>query len=153
MTDTADPFTEDEKRALAALAGMIVPASDKYGVPGADDPAIVAGILSDAARRPARLSAALSALDGLARETHDSAFADLDAVRRHDVVESFRDAHGPDADYVAALTVTAYYRDDRVVRSLGMELRPPHPQGYEVAQGDWSLLDPVRGREPFFRST
>lgn len=151
MADTADPFTDDEKRALAALAGMIVPASEKYGVPGADDPAIVEDILSDATRRPARLSTTMATLDTLAREAHGAAFADLDTGQRDGVVEAFRDTHGPDADYVASLTVTAYYRDDRVLQSLSMELRPPHPQGYEVVQGDWSLLDPVRGREPFFR--
>ena len=153
MTDTANPFTADEKRALAVLTGMIVPASDKYGVPGADDPAIVEDILSDAARQPARLSATMETLDTLAREAHGAAFADLDAGQRNVVVEAFREAHGPDADYVASLTVTAYYRDDRILQSLGMELRPPHPQGYDVGQGDWSLLDPVRGREPFFRNT
>lgn len=147
----SDVFTEDETRSLAALAAMIVPASDAYGVPGADDPAIVEAILSDAAHRSARLSAALSALDALAQDTHGATFADLDAAQRDGVVSRFRDSHGADADYIASLTVTAYYRDDRVMLSLGMELRPPHPRGYEVDGGDWSLLDPVRQRDEFFR--
>jgi len=46
-----------------------------------------------------------------------------------------------------------YYRDDRVMQSLGMELRPPFPKGFEVEQGDWSLLDPVRARPAFYRRT
>ena len=49
------------------------------------------------------------------------------------------------------LTFQCYYRDDRVMRSLGMEPRPPFPKGYEVAQGDWSLLEPVKARDPFWR--
>ena len=49
------------------------------------------------------------------------------------------------------LVTQCYYRDDRVVRSLGMELRPPHPEGYAVDQGDWSVLDQVRKRQPFHR--
>jgi hypothetical protein len=44
-----------------------------------------------------------------------------------------------------------YYRDDRVMRSLGMEVRAPFPKGFEVEQGDWSLLDPVRARPAFYR--
>ncbi len=39
-----------------------------------------------------------------------------------------------------------YYRDDRVLRSLGLELRAPFPKGYTLEQGDWSLLDPVKAR-------
>jgi len=34
-----------------------------------------------------------------------------------------------------------------------MEARAPHPAGYDVDQGDWSLLEPVRGRPEFFRKT
>ena len=44
-----------------------------------------------------------------------------------------------------------YYRDDRVMRSLGLETRPPFPLGRTLPQGDWSLLDPVRVRPKFYR--
>jgi hypothetical protein len=32
-----------------------------------------------------------------------------------------------------------------------MEGRPPHPKGYELEAGNLTLLDPVRGRRPFYR--
>jgi hypothetical protein len=38
-----------------------------------------------------------------------------------------------------------------VLRSLGMEPRPPFPKGHVVEQGDWSLLDAVRNRKPLWR--
>jgi len=44
-----------------------------------------------------------------------------------------------------------YYRDDRVMRSLGLEPRSPFPKGHVVEQGDWSLLDPVKARPPIWR--
>jgi hypothetical protein len=37
------------------------------------------------------------------------------------------------------------------MRSLGLEARPPYPKGFELEQGDWSLLDPVRAGPPLFR--
>ena len=155
MTSTVDtaaqPFTEDETRMLAILADMIIPASDEYGVPSAGDPAIVASILGDAARHRERLGKALSALDTMARESQDAGFADLAAGQRDGIVEAFRAAHTADADLIAALTAQCYYRDDRVMLSLGVALRPPHPLGYTVEQGDWSLLDPVRRRAPLYR--
>jgi hypothetical protein len=60
----------------------------------------------------------------------------------------------PDAIFAADLwaVVTGHAHqdyldpDDRVVRSLGLEPRPPHPKGHVLEDGDWSLLDPVRAR-------
>lgn len=151
MTDPT--FTETETRALAILADMIIPASDAYAVPSAGDDLIVAGILNDGKRHHVRLSDGLAALEELAQEQHSTAFGNLDPAQREGVVETFREAQPGVADLIASLTVQAYYRDDRVMTSLYMELRPPHPKGYEVPQGDWSLLDPVRQRDAFFRET
>ena len=152
MSDqTTSPFTDDERRAVAALAAMVIPASAEHGVPGADDPAIVDNILHDAGKRPAQLRAALAALEAMATEMHGAAYADLSVDQRYTVTSAFRDAHEGHANLVANLTVQGYYRDDRVMRSVGLEPRPPHPLGYEVEQGDWSLLEPVKGRAPFYR--
>ena len=52
---------------------------------------------------------------------------------------------------LSSVILQCYYRDDRVMRSLGMEPRPPFPNGHEVEQGDWSLLDPVRKRPKLYR--
>jgi hypothetical protein len=38
-----------------------------------------------------------------------------------------------------------------VLRSLGMEPRPPFPKGHTLEQGDWSLLDAVRNRPRLWR--
>ena len=35
--------------------------------------------------------------------------------------------------------------------SIGMEPRAPFPNGFDVQQGDWSLLDPVRARGKIYR--
>jgi hypothetical protein len=32
-----------------------------------------------------------------------------------------------------------------------MEARPPYPKGYQVVQGDLSLLEPVRARGKIYR--
>ena len=52
-----------------------------------------------------------------------------------------------------SLICQSYYRDPRVLESLGTPPRPPFPEGYEIQQGDWSLLDPVRARGPIYRPT
>ena len=61
---------------------------------------------------------------------------------------------GRDGAEIVALgraVLQCYYRDDRVVRSLGLEPRAPYPKGHVLEQGDWSLLDAVRGRPRMWR--
>ena len=53
---------------------------------------------------------------------------------------------------IEAVTARCYYRDDRVMASIGIEVRPPFPEGYAVEEGDLSLLDPVRARGPIWRA-
>jgi hypothetical protein len=78
-------------------------------------------------------------------------FADLDPARRVAVAARLREAGGRSLTLLTRIILQCYYRDDRVMRSLEMEVRPPFPQGFAVEQGDWSLLDPVRARPPLYR--
>ena len=142
-----DILTADEQRSLRALVAMIIPASAKHGVPGADDDAIFADILGSLGRDVGHVVAALRRLRVLA----GGVFADLDTARRDAVAEVFRVEGGVDLVRLSNIALQCYYRDDRVMRSLGMEPRPPFPKGFEVEQGDWSLLDPVRARAKIWR--
>ena len=146
-------FTDDERLAVTALAAMVIPASEEYGVPGADDPAIVDNILVDASRYPEQLKDALAALDALAQKEAGLPYTSVSDVKRKAITSAFRKSHVGHAKMFANLTVQGYYRDDRVMRSIGLEARPPHPQGYEVEQGDWSLVNPGKKKAPFYRPT
>ncbi len=147
------PLDQAETEALAALAETIIPPSEKYGLPGAGDPDILAAIVSDGRRRLAALKDALESLDAMADASHGRRFADLDSAARFTVGESYRTAHPGHAEMVQNLAAQCYYRDMRVMVSLGMDPRPPHPRGFEVKDGDWSLLDPVRRRDSLVRPT
>jgi hypothetical protein len=132
---------------LRAVAAMIIPASEEFDVPGADDPTIQADILATLGRDTAPVREALDLLARLAC----APLAGLGSARRETLAQELRTTGG---DAVATLTrvvLQCYYRDDRVVRSLGLEPRPPYPRGHELEQGDWSLLDAVRARPPFWR--
>ena len=75
----------------------------------------------------------------------------LDPARREAVAMELRAKGGPAVAALTRVVLQCYYRDDRVVRSLGLEPRPPYPKGHVLEDGDWSLLDPVRARPPFWR--
>jgi hypothetical protein len=140
-------LSADQCRSLRCLAEMMIPASAEYGVPSAGDDAIFADILRSLGRDEAHVLAVLRTLDEMA----GGVFADLEPARREAPAAQLRDSGGQSLIYLERIILQCYYRDDRVMRSLGLEVRPPYPKGFEVEQGDWSLLAPVRARPKLYR--
>ena len=140
-------LSAEQTRDLRALAGMIIPASAAYDVPGADDEKIFNDILRSVERDRDDICHALAHLTTLS----GGAFADLDPQRRAEVAATFRETGRAPLAALVRVVLLCYYRDDRVMRSLGQEPRSPFQKGHEVEQGDWSLLDPVRARPKMYR--
>ena len=159
-----NPFTAAEQQTLAAFAGTVIPASDEYDVPGADDAEIVADILATARPHYDAVHAGLVFQDTVAMAAYGVPFAELSAADRADFVQRSNTEGGFDhiewevdpsalsgQRTLISIILQCYYRDDRVMQSLEMEARPPFPQGFEVEQGDWSLLEPVKQRGKIYR--
>jgi hypothetical protein len=144
---TEPALTPAQRDDLRSVAAMIIPASSEYEVPGADDPKIQADILATLGRDTRRVAEALDHLARLAGKP----IAALDPTRRDALAREFRATGGAAAATLIRVVLQCYYRDDRVLRSLGLELRPPFPLGYPLEQGDWSLLDPVKARPSMWR--
>jgi hypothetical protein len=142
-----EKLSAEQARDLRALAGMIIPASAAYEVPGADDEKIFNDILRSVERDRDDICRALTQLTALSGST----FADLDPQRRGEVAAIFRETGGAPLAALVRVVLLCYYRDDRVMRSLGQEPRSPFPKGHVVEQGDWSLLVPVRARPKMYR--
>ena len=126
-------LTPAETGLLREIAGLMVPASAELGMPGADDPVILADIAGSIGRELPLVRQALRSFE---------AGQDVNAWYK---------AGGAASAALGRAILFAYYRDDRVLKALGHEARAPYPKGYAVEQGDWSLLDIVRKREPFWR--
>ena len=141
------PLSPAETRDFRCFAGLMIPASTRYGVPGADDETIFADIVNNLGRDRDDVLAALKRLAMLA----GGPFADAAANRRNEAAAALRTEGGPTLAAITRVILLCYYRDDRVMHSLGQEPRPPFPKGHAVEQGDWSLLDPVKARQPFYR--
>jgi hypothetical protein len=143
----AETLTQGQRNDLRTVAAMIIPASDEYKVPGADDPGIQADILATLGRDTEMVRVALDHLALLAGKP----LAELDQAKRDAAAREFRATGGLAAATLVRVVLQCYYRDDRVLRSLGQELRAPFPLGHTLEQGDWSLLDPVKVRPPSLR--
>lgn len=141
------PLQDAQRLALRRVAALMIPVSEEHGVPGADDEAIFADIVRSLGRDADAVRAALRRLDELA----GGAFADCADEARRAAMQRLREGDAALSAVLVAVVVRCYYRDDRVMRSLGMEPRPPFPEGFDVEQGEWSLLDPVRARGRIYR--
>jgi hypothetical protein len=148
MEDDGDSgLTASELRDFRRLAGIMVPASAEYGVPGADDAAIFADIVRSLGRDRNDVRKALAQLRELAGED----FGTLEASTAEAAATALLEREGAEIMALGRALLQCYYRDDRVVRSLGLEPRAPYPKGHVLEQGDWSLLDAVRGRPRMWR--
>ena len=147
MLNKETVLTADETRSLRCVAGMMIPSSTAHNVPGADDDTIFGDIAASIGQDTVLIKRALRRLDTLA----GGSFADRDPATQHAAAAALQEGPNPELTALTRVIVQCYYRDDRVMQSLGMEVRAPFPKGFEVEQGDWSLLDPVRARPAFYR--
>ena len=141
-------LTPAELRDLRRLAGFRVPASVEYAVTSAGDEAIFADIIGSLGRDSNDVRTALAML----RQISGGDFAALDeAAAEASAITLLLGREGSVMTALGRVVLQCYYRDDRVMHALGLELRAPYPQGRVLEQGDWSLLDAVRGRPRMWR--
>jgi hypothetical protein len=134
--ETTSALSPAETEAFRRIVGLMIPADPGYGVPAASDPAIFTDILASLGRDLESVRQAVSTLGGSVDEA---------------AVRTFLSAPTQAAAALSRVVLQAYYRDDRVLLTLGLEARAPYPTGHVVEQGDWSLLDAVRNRPQLWR--
>ena len=148
---TDNPLSQTQTATLATLASMLIPASEKYDVPGADDVTIMGDIIGTARQYAELFRDGLDAIDTYARGEHGKDFVSLSIEHRQTVVDHFQNTSPHFIRSMVSVTVQCYYRDTRVMESLGMAARAPYPEGFELPLGDWTLLDPVKERGAIWR--
>ncbi|MBI3784499.1 MAG: gluconate 2-dehydrogenase subunit 3 family protein [Deltaproteobacteria bacterium] len=144
------PFSADELRTLTSVLDEIIPPSVERNLPGAGEAGVAAYV--DAALRKAVelrpvIVQGLADLEAQARSRFGQSFAALSKTEKGALLN--------EQGFIFPLMLHAYigyYQNERVVSALGLPLRPPHPQGYEMERSDLSLLDVVRRRPKMFRT-
>ena len=140
--------------ALAAALDLLIPPSADGRLPGAGELGLARYVEELLAKTPAPrplLAQGLAALEAAAAGRGARGFAELP----RDAQRALLDAHAQTAPGFAPtllfLVMTGYYREPRVLASLGLEDRPPFPKGHAVAESDFTGLDAVRRRGKLYR--
>jgi len=140
-------YSKHEIESLELLFGTVIPASDDGKFPSASDSIIFQDFLA-ASKRFQKLI--LNALD-LLHEISGADYRELSNDAREEVTRNFYSNRSAPVSTLLSLMAQCYYRDDRVLQAIGLEPRAPHPKGFEVEQGDWNLLEPVKKRGKIYR--
>lgn len=133
-----------QRETLDAVLDCIVPPNADRGLPGASEVGVLAHLTERAAHALPLVRQELDELDRLSRERHALPFAVLDGIRKQLLVDDVRAREPAFMSRLALETVSCYYQHDFVLEALGIETRPPYPEGYQVLRGDLGLLEPVR---------
>jgi hypothetical protein len=147
-------FTAEDGRLLASVLDEIVPPDGAEDLPGAGQLGLAAFVGEFVSNMPVLrpvIEQGLSTLSRLAVSRAAGGFAVLAGPDKRAVLDELAAA---DQAFLPTLTFVAYvgyYKHPRIVAALGLEPRPPHPEGYEMEPNDLTLLEPVRRRPKMYR--
>ncbi len=156
MNDPSAPpgLSPDETRTLTGVLDEIIPPSPDGRLPGAGALGLAAAIDAAMRRTPDLRPAVVQGLAALAERAAGRGspdFARLPGDVRLELLDELAATQPAFLPGLVFHTYVGYYQDPRVLQRLGMEPRPPHPQGYELETGDLGLLESVRRRPPMYR--
>ena len=149
--DSGQPLTSGQRATLDTVLDMIVPPSADGRMPGAAEVGVPAYLFAEAPDALPALCRELEELERRSRERFAREFAELEERERKSLIAEMRAREPSFMSRLSMETLACYYQHDRVLEGLGMEARPPYPKGYQVVQGDLSLLEPVRARGKIYR--
>jgi hypothetical protein len=145
---------DDQRRALGPLLDGFIPRSADGVLPGAGELGIAADLDEVLQRVPemhAMVVASIAELNRLAAQRDAPRFTALSAEQQAGVMTELSCSEHAFPPMLMLYTFGCYYKHPRVVEHYGLEARPPHPKGYEVAPTDLALLDPVKKRGAIYR--
>jgi len=136
---------------LDCVLDEILPAREDPTLPGAGALGIGRYVAEKLGDTLPLIVSGLEALDRIAAERGAVDFASAPADERVALMNEVAAGQPGLLESLVFHGYCGYYQDPRVVEALGLEARPPHPEGYPLESGDLKLLDPVRARERLYR--
>ena len=133
---------------LSALLDTMIPENQSLSAPSGGIDEVVDDVIATLTGNAVEI--VTSMLINLTEHERGS-FAELDSNSRWQIFQELEKTNGHEIRILGGILLQCYYRNDAVLRSLGMEARAPFPQGNEVDQGEWHLLDPVKNRGKLYR--
>ena len=137
-------FNKQQQQTISAIANAMIRKDEVLDLPSASDPLVMKTILDKSAHFSDRL---VAGIDTLCEEIDPLTSTPEALLSALDKNPKFRAL----SRTLTIIIMQSYYQDPRVLSAHGQSARPPFPLGHDVESGDWSLLDQVKQRKPFYR--
>lgn len=150
--ETACFFTDAQRELLRAILNRLIPASGSF--PGAGDLGIasyIEKVIGQSAELRRLFAQGLAQIEITCQPPSGQEFSDLSD---HQKDTALRHVEATNPEFFGALvthTYSGYYSNPVVIRLLGLEVRPPQPQGYKLEPLDLGLLDTIKERGPLYK--
>ena len=145
-----DALDDDRLAILSCVLDEIVPPSADGRLPGAGELGLAPGVVQMLGRTPGAVAALADALAAL-EASGTRPFTRLSKAERLAALTDFVARRPGFVEGLLFPTYAGYYQAPRVLAAIGLEPRPPHPQGHALEPGDLTLLDAVRRRGKIYR--
>lgn len=145
------PFSEAQRATLNRLSDLMIPASPDGRMPAASSLDLYGDVGVLSTRDRLLFEEGLAQIESRAHAMHGAPVTRLTDAAAMSLVDALR-AEG--SAFIPAFTVQTagrYLMHETVMPLIGLPPRPHWPQGHEVEEGDWSLIDVVRLRPKFYR--
>ena len=137
----SEHLDKEQNRALTSLLNLIIPASEDGKMPGASDIGFIDYINNE--------KLLLLIQEGLIRIIDESnnqyglEFSALSGAEQLVIVNGLKRELFRFFTDLTTQVVQCYYQHDDILKTIGLDARPPFPKGYDIEEGDIFLLEPV----------
>jgi hypothetical protein len=151
MATLSSFFSDAQIELVTPILNRIIPPSEN--MPGAGEIAVgfLDKVVSGSPRLKRIFSRGLSLIEVGSYRSYRLGFLSLSGEQKDAVLRQVEADDGEFFDLLVRQTYNGYYTDPRVVKLLGLEVRPPQPLGHRVDMGDIRLIENVQNRGTVYR--
>jgi hypothetical protein len=149
FNNNVESLDEEQERTLSAVLNLIIPPSEDGKMPGAVDVNFFAYM-----HHANLLPLIREGLINIVEESHNKygqEFGLLSSDEQEQLIDGLRRRYFRFFGSLTNGVVQCYYLHDQVLKGIGVDVRPPFPQGYLVEEGDLCLLESVYERGQIYR--
>jgi len=146
-------LSRDQQKLLSTVIDVIIPASN--GSPSASDTDVATHVESSLSTSSATrnlLTSGLQAIEVTSGRAYRKSLADLTYEQRESLLSKIESALPEFFNVLIQQTYSGYYTNSNVLRSKGIHVGAPQPEGFQMEPFQESLLERVRSSGTKYRT-
>tara|TARA_Y100000748_G_C15456124_1_gene472981 strand:+ start:939 stop:1403 length:465 start_codon:yes stop_codon:yes gene_type:complete len=144
-----DNLNNEEKDTLQSLLNLIIPSSEDGKMPSAAEVGFINYL--DQNKQITWIKEGLLNIIEESQKKYGKNFKNLSSLEQSELIDNLRRRFLRFFNHLTTEVIKCYYQNDTVLDGIGVDTRPPFPNGQILEEGDLSLLEPVYLRGKIYR--